>query len=326
VFTALKAATWYWNDNMSVPIVFLTYMSRSGSTFLSSKLNEYKSIGVSIEGRFPEEWISGEKEIITDEKELDAYLDRLYEVPKFQAWTIDRSELVKYLLQNGFPLRYRDVLYACFDRYFEKRLVELYLYKAGHLYLYMDYLVTQFPDALFIFVDRNPLAILNSQLKSVDSRTKLPMCSDPVDFVLNYTEVQNILKAHESRNYLHVVRYEGLLEDEDAEMKRLMDFIRLKDRKKEAVGVYYDSIPDPQKHLHQNVKSGSMKLARIDAWKDELKPGHRLYLQFVLRNFLRQKGYTEPINGIMSFREMLRFIVNMSRHIYVKIRGFKPQH
>jgi hypothetical protein len=311
---------------MTPPIVFLTYMSRSGSTFLSSKLNEYNAIGVSIEGRFPEEWISGQRKVISDDQELNDYLNRLYAVPKFYAWNVDRTDLVKNLLNKGFPLKYRDMLCACLDYYFNKRLVEYYLYKAGHLYLYMDYLAGQFPDAKFVFVDRNPLAILNSQLKSIDSVTKRPMCSDIVDFVLNYNEVQDILDAHKDMPYLHVVRYESLVKDETGEMERILDFLGLKNREKNSTRTYYDSIPDQQRHLHQNVRSGSVNQDRLDAWKDELKLGHRLYLQVVLSDYLKRKGYAEQVNVVMPLREIFRFIVNISRHIYVKIRGFKPQH
>lgn len=308
------------------PIVFLTYMSRSGSTLLSARLAEYRSIGVSIEGRFPDDWTSGRRSVIGNGSELAEYLDILYARKDFCSWNVPRATLLSALAGRPFPLRYPDVLAASLDIYFRDRSVEVYVYKAGEHYLYIDALRSQVPGARFVFVDRNPLAIFNSQKRSLDSKTGKPMRTDPVDFFLNYSEVQDLVRRHRSQGYFHVVSYESLLADEDREIAALLDFMGVRGREKDPSRRYYESIPDGQRHLHANVKSGNVKRERIDGWLHELEAGDRWYLQIVLRRFLREKGYPTRLEGHVSLREVLRFTVNMARHGYVALRGFKPQH
>ena len=308
------------------PVVFLTYMSRSGSTLLSARLAEYRAIGVSIEGRFPDDWTSSKRRAIENRSELVEYLDILYESKDFGNWNVSRELLVRALEGRPFPLRYPDVLVACLDQYFKDRSVEVYVYKAGEHYLYIDSLRALVPGARFVFVDRNPLAVFNSQKRSLDSKTRKPMRTDPVDFVLNYSEVQDLVRKHRGERYFHVVSYESLLADEGREIAALLDFMGVKDREKDPSKRYYESIPDGQKHLHANVKSGNVKRERIDGWLHELEAGDRWYLQIVLRRFLKEKGYLSRLEGRLSARELLRFLVNLARHAYVKIRGFKPRH
>jgi hypothetical protein len=316
---------WYHDPVAKTPIVFLTYMSRSGSTLLSARLAEYRSIGVSIEGRFSKDWTSGTTRAIDNSAKLGEYLEVLYKSRDFSYWNVPRAALLAALEQHPFPLHYADVLTACLEISFRDRSIEVCVYKAGEHYLYLDSLRSQFPDARFVFVDRNPLAIFNSQKRSIDGHTLKPMRTDPVDFVLNYIEAQEVVERHRGQGYFHVVRYENLLADEDRETAALLDFMGVKNRDKDRSRRYYESIPDSQKHLHANVKSGTVKRERVDGWTHELEGADRWYLQLVLRRFLRGKGYPARLEGRLSPGEMRRFAVNMARHAYVRIRGFKPQ-
>jgi hypothetical protein len=316
---------WYYDSVEMTPIVFLTYMSRSGSTLLSARLAEYRAVGVSIEGRFSKDWTSGTLRSIADRVELDAYLDVLLKSRDFSYWNIPREHLLEVLAKGPFPLRYRDVLAACLGMYFKERSIEVCVYKAGEHYLYIDDLREQFPGARFVFVDRNPLAIFNSQKRSLDGHTRKPMRTDPVDFVLNYGEAQKIVGKHRGREYFHLVCYENLLADEDREMNALLDFMGVRNREKDPSRRYYESIPESQRHLHANVKTGDAKRERVDGWVHELEAADRWYLQLVLRRHLREKGYPSRLEGRLSLREWPRCAVNLARHAYVKIRGFKPQ-
>ena len=58
-------------------IVFLTYISRSGSTYLAKLLDEYNDIGVTIESQIPD-GIGWGRCNIKNSDDLEKYLKKLY--------------------------------------------------------------------------------------------------------------------------------------------------------------------------------------------------------------------------------------------------------
>lgn len=281
--------------DMSQSIVFLTYLSRSGSTYLSSKLSEYADIGVGIEADFVDGWITPGF-CIKSQKELGAYLDRLYESYKFCQWNVDRALLEKQVQEYGTPLDFSQLLTGALSLYFKGASCPVMVHKGGHYYRAINSIRKEMPTARFIFVDRDPRAIFSSMKKSLDSKTNRPMLEDVLHFAFGYLDTQERIKQFANESFFHLVRYENLLKNESEEIEKLVRFLGVRRKKKEQDSRYFDVVPDAQKHLHRNIRSGRPKMNRIDGWKSELDAVDVNFLEISLRQYILANGYS--LSGI----------------------------
>ena len=155
-------------------LVFLTYIPRSGSTFLSKLLDEYKEIAVSIEANIPDGFRNG-KCFVKNDTELDEYLDRLYHDDKFKYWDIPRKDLKTILSQKEYPLKFSDILPVILSEYFKAEDKKIWVLKVGYYINYVDQLKGLFPNSKFIFIIRDPRGIFNSQRTSMILNQNKPM-------------------------------------------------------------------------------------------------------------------------------------------------------
>ena len=168
-------------------IVFLTYLNRSGSTYLSAKLSNYQEVRMGVESRFNDGWITPGFSIRT-EQDLDSYLDTLYLDNKFQAWKVHRDELVNKLATLPYPLCFSDILLAALSLYQgQSSTPRLLVHKCGEYYRCVQAIRREVPTAKFIFVNRDPRAVFSSQRRSMDSQTGRPMQENILHFLFGYT-------------------------------------------------------------------------------------------------------------------------------------------
>jgi len=176
-------------------IVFLTYIQRSGSTFLSKLLNEYKDIGVTIEARFPDGTKRGLLEIESPEKIAYA-LQELYSDEKFRLWNIDKEILRKRLLEIDFPISYDQVLKTIFKLYFKDSNPNVIIHKASFSLEYTDHIKAIFNDSKFIFLIRDARAIYNSQKSSFNTKSLKPMSNNPIITAKRYKKTLTLLNHY----------------------------------------------------------------------------------------------------------------------------------
>jgi hypothetical protein len=294
---------------MTYQCCFLIYLARSGSTLLAYHLNQYKQIGVTIEENIPETISQGKKFLINTEKELEEYLDRLYHDKKFKNWNIQRNTLKAHLLEHSdFPIRYRDFIKSIHELYFYGKMPEVVIHKRGDYCLRVEKVRRELPEAKFIFINRDPRAIYNSQRQNKNSITGKPMNQSIIVFALIYKRLHRYLRDKKKNNYLHSLNYEDFINAPDNEIKRIFHFLGLENVDKEQSQDYYNNIPDQQKELHSNVPGGFLS-SRKEGWKTELKPHKRRFLQKTLKRELIENGYIlEPSMNIKPKLKGLYFI------------------
>lgn len=269
---------------------FLTYLNRSGSTLLAKKLAQYKDIGVGIEAKLIDGIQRGSVDI-KNEDDLDQYLDLNYKDPKFRSWKISKEELKNRVIEKyNFPIRFNHFLETAFELYFKNDPKKIYIHKQGRYFNHIKKIRKLFPNAKFIFIQRDPRAIYNSQKKATNSTDGSPMQTDIVKFALGYKKVQKLLKQYVNENYFHIIRYEKLLYDEVNEMNDILDFLKVNPLISDKDN-YYNRIPKHQQNLHLNLKNNMNKNERIDAWKNELENWEVLFLQKVLKKELNVNTY-----------------------------------
>jgi hypothetical protein len=315
------------NSEISNHLVFLTYLNRSGSTYLASKLAEYDCVSVGIEAKFIDGWITPGFSI-ADNDELEAYCKHLSENKKFQAWHVQLQEFKAALHKYRFPLKFSDLLFEALRIYSGPGEYQLYIHKCGEYYRCVEKIRREVPDARFIFIDRDPRAILNSQLKSIDSQSGKPMQKNILHFVFGYLDTQRIIQSHCHKPYFMVVRYEDLVVHEEKTMTAVQDFLAIRGHRENVHRDYFASVPESQRHLHTNVGTGSPRTERISGWQQELPVHVILLLQAVLKRQLVAHGFSmyRPRNISLSDRAKFTAKVVLFWYEAIKRKIFRIPH
>lgn len=305
---------------MSESIVFLTYLARSGSTYLASKLDGCSGVRVGIEARFVDGWTTPGF-LVENEAQLQQYISSLYVDEKFRKWNIPEDVLQAQCTNLSFPVQFSDILSVCLAEYFKDDVSSVQIHKRGDYYQCVGRILKELPNAKFIFIDRDPRAIYNSQSKSLDSKTNLPMMSDIVHFVLEYNKEQQMLLEASKFGCFYICSYEQLLRNENQEIKKILNFldVQIQDNV-QGKSSYFDTIPDAQKHLHEHVKSGTPVLKRINGWQEELCPGDRIFLDIVLSATIKEKGYLSGKKICFKPAELKKLSISLARYYYERIK------
>ncbi|WP_446008842.1 sulfotransferase [Candidatus Electrothrix sp.] len=306
------------DENQPPQVVFLTYISRSGSTFLAQILDSLHEVCVGLETRLDDGWIRGEHVCLHSESEIRAYLNQMEKDAKFRQWGVSSDEIWQRLSMHPPPIYFGDILQAALLEYAGKTSPKVLVHKCGHYISCVSKIRQEIPRAKFIFVDRDPRAIYCSQKRSIDSLTRQPMQSDIVDFALEYKKLQRSLQSVSQDPYVMVVQYEEIIaSDPRAIQQKFAQFLEV-DSFSVNTSNYYSTIPEAQKHLHRRVESGVPDRTRVSAWKNELPVSEILFLGWALRNWLKAKKYENckiPIDKI-KLTELFALFRHLSRYIY----------
>jgi hypothetical protein len=285
-------------------IVFLLYESRSGSTLLSRMLDVFGDIGVTTESNFMVNLLSIDGRI---RKGLPAgeILRHLGRDDRFAAMDIDEESIAEtYLtMEPGVGSFTRAFLHAYFRR--QKPDAEAWVVKDGANGRFVNRIHGELPDALFVHVLRDGRAVLSSQLRTrrPHARDEL-MATDPMEVGRSWRRfVKSVDRFAESnpRSVLEV-RYEGLVQDSDAEIRRIRRFVGLDPSLPPRPGdtSYFDRLPAGEKDIHAMVERPPAP-ERVRSWERELAPDDRALFEIEAGRMLRLKGY-DDVRGISALR------------------------
>ncbi len=290
---------------MNYHLYFLIHFARSGSTLLANELDNHKSIGVTLEENLPDGIKRGKLLNIKDSKALDDYLKLLYNDEKFQFWNVEEYKLRNHLLTRfSFPLQYRDVLQAIHSLYFGGSNPKIIIHKQGNYTLLIEKVKAEFPEAGFVFIDRDPRAIHNSQKRYRKSTAGTFMNQGIVRFALSYKRMHQFLHGYIREPFFYSVNYENFIKNKTEELQKLTAFLGVKPDKNNNSKSYYSRIPEPQKRLHQNVE-GSYNQSRTEGWRNELENHRIAFLQRTLKKELEEKDYRfYSANGLTPIQKM----------------------
>jgi len=287
-------------------VVFLTYLNRSGSTFLAKLLNEYSDIGVSLEARLPDGIFYGPLKL-NKPKDVGGFLDKLYADEKFLAWNISRDVIQEKLSKQQFPIRFNHLLNLLLEEYFKADGANIFVYKCAHYIKYIKIVRSFFPNAKFIFVLRDARAIYNSQKDTLDSIKGKPMVNNPIVVAVKFKRIAKILRKNANCDWLYVIKYENLMGDKDYELNKILDFLGSNRMKKMDNKDYSKRIPNLQKSLHKNIDLPPL-VERINAWQDKLSKSEILAIQKIAGDALSKSGYKLVDFGRISFKDRLDYI------------------
>lgn len=268
-------------------LAVLTYLSRSGSTFLAERLARLEGCFVSLEARVPD-GIIHPPPALQEPASAAAFLDRLYADEKFRAWGVPREELAAALAELPFPLGLQPLLRLLLERAAAPEKPALCIYKKGHYLFHLEALRQRLPEARVLVLLRDPRGVYNSQKRAVSSRGERMALAPPQTGRL-YRRAMAALAPYRGAPWLHIVRYEDLLDPAGRAWPALLEFLELAPAERPA-GDYAERIPPEQRHLHLNVGGAPLR-QRAEAWRRELSPAEIHSLQRTAGEALAAGGY-----------------------------------
>ncbi|MFG0250515.1 MAG: sulfotransferase family protein [Phycisphaeraceae bacterium JB051] len=278
--------------DQSPRLIFLSYISRSGSTLLARLLSELPGVEATLEANFPDGVFRPEL-IINEPDDIPSALDRLYADPKFQGWQVSREALAQWLKSQNTPLRFAQILDGILKLTFPNRPHTI-LIKQDNAIWRTGALRQRYPDAHVLFVERDPRAVFNSQLKSMRSDNGKPMATNPILNAIMFERARKIIHQHAQMPWFYHLQFEALVSQPQQTLQNLCQHfdINMDDTTQDADSQtsYQQRIPEQQRHLHTIVDQAP-KQQRAEAWQTELSPIHIDAIQFKSARTMKQAGY-----------------------------------
>lgn len=257
-------------------VVFLSYLSRSGSTFLASHLSQLRYVHVTLEVDLPQRVVRGEPcRKVTSRRDLRVFVNRLYRSRKFQAWNVGRGDLLSFVEARielpVSPLRVA-VAIARYDASVKSPAARVVILKSGWPrpsdWLYRS---EAFRGFRMLYLFRDPRAVYNSQRRARRPDCPLFLSPSPRSLVREWANqaksIQKLAGSHSSFS----LQYEFLVKNVESTMEVLSSWLNVPSELACGTREYGDRLPAWQQDLHERL-STAPDMSRMNRWKKELDP------------------------------------------------------
>jgi hypothetical protein len=311
-----------------VQIILLTYINRSGSTYLANILSSAENICVCPEVDAPVRLFledPGRKFKMNDRS-----LERIHSVfeddRKMRTWdfqvTIDTFPSEVSTHYQAFI-----TLLKAYAR-MQKPLANMVVFKAERIAA----LVPKIKEALtltekealkIISLVRDPRAVIASQLRTPDPGSSLPMTRNPVRKAMQWNRyIQTIRENGEGTPPRLVLRFEDIIGNLDRSIDEISGFLGLEpgfiDPHK---GELFSKLGEADRSIHSLVGQPPRK-ERITGWKSELDEDLVYQIERICGPYFTAFGYTRETEGSRPILDLVRYMqlaVALASKAFVKL-------
>ncbi len=285
-------------------IFFLSYINRSGSSFIAQQLSKYDDIFVFPEG-----------DALIDEFLLNSiiksdYLIKLFSKDnKLKNWNITADEIStiaqKYHSKKDIFL---NLLLTFKNKY--KPDANILIFKKRDGFIKHNKLKENLSiDIKLISIIRDPRAIFISQKNALDPYSKKPFNINPLITAYYWNFYLNKILTNKDNI---IIKYEDFVQNTVQIVNVILDLIS-SDKKISNKNVsYLDLISESEKKLHSNIDKEPQPES-IYKWKQAIKPYELSIISKICKNNLLKQNY-ETINGNLK--------LNYFWYLYFKLRIF----
>jgi hypothetical protein len=313
--------------NFDMKILFLTYLNRSGSTFLANQLSKSPEICVCPESDILYELLLTNplKEFYADRKKFWYVLNELEKDKKFSLWNFNRIELFDKISTCRNSLEICITILTCYTGK-HKPDASVVLFKNSELIR----LIAALPESAikhynleWIGLTRDIRAIYVSQSTTYSPHTGKPMCTNPYSLALQWNSFIKQSISYNELNYFHNLRYEDLIQDTHMVITNITA----------ALGVNYqltwiyekkgdiDEVLSQEYHeIHPLVNQLPDK-SRVYHWKQLISNSQHSLFIYLCKKDLERCGYN-PENGSGRFNPILYSKITRQRIAHY-IKKFK---
>ena len=195
-------------------LIFLISQPRSGSTLTQKIIGSHSKVYTRSEpwimlNQLSQFKIDGSYEKYAKDLENIAVNDFIGELPNGK---IDYIESLQ------------SMYLSLYDKYLKKENKEYFLDKTPRYYLIIDELVEIFPNAKFIFLKRNPLAVLSSIINTWHQDDWYELSNHKIDLV---DAIDLMSMASKYKDISHTFFYEDLLKDQTTTLTKIFNYIEI---------------------------------------------------------------------------------------------------
>ncbi len=201
--------------------IFLSYLNRSGSTFLVNQLSKSSEICVCPEAEILYEILLKQNRHNSQIKDTEQVLKHIGQNYKWQLWQCNLSEL------NSFKGTGFDLFLKILDLYKEThhKTCNYILFKHNYLINFNPY-YSDINNLFWIVLLRNPYSIYASQKTTISPYTGKVMCNNPIAFIDGWNSFYK--KSHQNQNSNNfLLTYEDLILNCDKWIKKIHSFLKL---------------------------------------------------------------------------------------------------
>lgn len=320
---------------MNMKLVLMTYMNRSGSTYLANLLSSSKDIFVCPEADAPVRLYLEDpgKRFLPGRPGREWIREAFQRDTKMLAWNLP-EELPD---DPGGA----DNSFWAFSIFLEKYAglkkpgASTVVFKAERIAAIMPELgrLDTSVNLKFISLVRDPRAVLASQMNTVLPGASGPMTSSPVRTALQWKKYAGRVSESRVRPARHlIIRYEDMIADPGSFRNLLSDFLELTlEGTASEKGQLLDMIPKELAAVH-SLAGKPPKSGRIDAWKNMLSGKHVYLTEKVCGKMMddyqygrTQKRFRPCLEGIRIWQTTFYLVRELSRKLaYHAKRMFRP--
>lgn len=291
-------------------ILFITYVNRSGSTFLSNLLSSSDDICVCPESDILVNLFLEDpnKEIVI---EKDKLLKSLSRDKKITAWEFD-TDIEAYVSETRTNFQ----IFTAIIRYYRDRmkpLANVIVFKAER----MSFLMSEFSNHLiensdteiqFISLIRDPRAVISSQLNTIHPGINQPMTNNVVWSAVYWKRSVRWINRFNSNDLpLMIIKYEDLINKHKKCILELSGFIGLTlNSLSPAEGVLLKALPAEIKTMH-SLANQDPDPRRIDGWRSVMSEKNKYLVERTCRFDMDVYDYKRDTAGIQWLTEWKRF-------------------
>ncbi|HBH48144.1 MAG TPA: hypothetical protein DDX98_05865 [Bacteroidales bacterium] len=199
-------------------VVFLSYINRSGSTFLLNQLSKVDELCVCPEADILFDLLlSNSEKRIDDSRKLFQVLTADF---KWKLWRLKKKD-IQFSAKSNLDL-FLNILSAYRRKHFPKATTVIF--KHPRL-MEIFSLVPQNNRFKWIYLIRNPLAVYASQKETISPSTRRPMSRNPLSLIDEWNNTYIIFQQISGFSNTYIVNYETLIQSFDHEMELILDFI-----------------------------------------------------------------------------------------------------
>ena len=298
--------------------IFIVGPGRSGTTLLRSLLSAHSRIAVTPETKFmarAEEW--GLKRGVPDD--FDEFWSHYTTWLRFRDLGIEAArchELIEIQNDYSFAAVFRAVLFAYGEKVGKLRIGE----KTPTHVRYLPYLLEWFPDARILFTQRDPRAVVASQMKTYWVKQKLTPRSIRDGIFIEKRGEQILywakewvadfdvsLKPWQGDPRFYTVNYEKLVSNTEEEMRAIFAFLDesfelsvLTERNAATVPLPVTEGIDPQmaqwRRDHHAKSMESISTDSLEKWKGELSRAEIAMIEGCCAKTMSTLGYAPSLS------------------------------
>lgn len=271
-------------------LVFLISQPRSGSSLLQQLISTHPEVATA-----PEPWqMLSLFYTLKIHDNLDGYN------PKFAA--VNYGAFLESL-PNGKKETMRHLLRLALENYNQYRGdAHYFLDKTPRYYHILEELITHFPDAKFVILVRNPMAVFSSIL-SYNFKGDLPAMLKRSDRLDDLFLAPKVISAFIEKHSNHcLISYESLVKNPVEIMSSVWSYLGLADIKTDAYELgdrFKETTSVDTKNLHKHEKAVT---DYIDSWKQAIDTSQkkRVAIEFLQQLKENQSNYHYDIDSIIS--------------------------